>query len=204
MFTINAARRLIVAGQLSKQVLTAETMSQYLKRLKRLGLKSLGSGTYSEVFQHPKLNNVVVKVHQINGGFDAYTAFCQANTANPYVPKIFQVVSDPVGLERDGWGTNFTAVFMEKLRPLTTVEDKKFTAYIEGLVGINPSGKTLDYYAENSEFWKAVAKQKKDRDLAKILSWIFKTPGMHPDLYSSNVMKRGSQIILADPVVRGR
>ncbi len=210
MFKLKAAYRLL-----------AERKSEYIKRLKDMGIKPLGKGAFSDVFQHPTMPDVAVKIAVWNPGFMDYVHLCQQHPSNPYLLKILDVHDNPMGegfnFEGDAGDrpgrlgrTSSTIVFVEKLTPATKEQLKIFMAYCESLIGIKPTGHTFDemhgYDKEKTQkaFWSKLSKQTKDRNLQQFALWFMNALTRHnnriPDMHDENIMMRGSQPVFSDPV----
>lgn len=197
MIKIEAAQRLL-----------AESMISYLTRLKKMGIKQIGTGNYAHVFQHPTMPDVVVKLlTESDPGYESYVKFCQRNQSNKYCPKILEVVDASkvfdTSLMYSQRGLHL--VFMEKLTPITKAEYVKFFRYMASLYGstllVNDHRIAFEYMRPES-FWKSLASQSKDVDLAEVASFIlnaFHNPSLTVDLHDANIMKRGKQIVITDP-----
>jgi hypothetical protein len=71
-----------------------EHYRDYLARLKNRGIKTLGSGLHAEVFQHPTMSDVVVKMFDATDR--AYMYWLRTivrNQNNKYMPKIIPTVN---------------------------------------------------------------------------------------------------------------
>lgn len=198
MIQINAGARL----RAEQQVVMAESLKNYVKRLKKLGIKQLGGGKFGAVFQHPGEPNTVVKLlTRSDPGYMAYIKFCQKNKRNKYVPKIKKIVdaADTFDVEGAEDMSELQLVFMEKLEPL------HYNAYIDFGEHICKVSKVKERNIEvalmDIDTWKAAAKQTKDLDLAKLAKFIVKTvgPKAHLDMHDENMMARGQQAIITDP-----
>jgi len=185
-----------------------------------MGLKQLGKGKWSYVFQHPTLPSVAVKVNEFDHGFSAYAEFCLANPKNPYLLRIFEISSKPKGkgFHYEGpWGdlsgaegkSSSNIIFMEKFRPASQEELQKFKAYCEELAGIKKTGNTFphlrnyDEQLEQIHLWRSLSKQTKDRNLKQFAQWFVHyvdTKGT-PDINDENIMMRGSHPVFSDPTL---
>lgn len=116
-----------------RDIISEETVKDYTERLvKTLGIKELGSGFYSSVFQHPIYRNVAVKLcRRRDPASISYLRKAAENPDNPWFPKVIsihKVTFHPEGTskrkaERDLYGDlqNYLThiVFMQKLKPVT-------------------------------------------------------------------------------------
>jgi hypothetical protein len=181
-----------------------------------MGLKHLGKGYSADVFQHPTMPDVAVKVFIYDPGFATYAKFCAQHESNPYLLKIFDYHNDPKGFNFEGSEgdkpnglTSANIVFVEKLQPASSAAIKHFTAYCEQLAKFPATGKTLGYYADygneklNLRLWAALAQQGRDRELQQFARWYnkqIKGDDHIPDVHDSNVMVRGTQMVFSDPI----
>lgn len=205
---INAATRL-----------KAERRTEYVQRLKNMGIKHLGKGAWADVFQHPTMKDVVVKISTWDPGFSAYTKFCTDHPNNPYLLKIISLHEKPMGegfnyegssgdTAGPGGRTSSVITFIEKLAPVSRTGVLRFVALCEELAGLPPTGKTFNYYADygneklNDRLWAALSKQSQDRNLQQFAAWYVKriAAGSIPDVHDGNVMMRRNQIVFSDPL----
>lgn len=91
---------------------TGESLTDYLVRLsKTSGIQKLSGGAFSQVFQHPAKENVVVKVvSNLDISYNAYLTWCTENQHNPFVPRILESWEYPDAKEP------FRILFLEKLK----------------------------------------------------------------------------------------
>lgn len=180
----------------------AEHLKDYVKRLKKLGIKQLGSGNFADVFQHPTMPNVVVKLlTESDKGYEAYVKFSQKNKSNKYVPKILQVVEADKAFDKKGEYDmgDLRLIFMEKLEPIHYNKYVDFGEHILKVSGVKAPNVEKALMDVNT--WKKAAAQKKDPDLAAIAKFIVKTQGgaVQLDMHDGNMMMRGSSVIITDP-----
>lgn len=136
--------------------------------------KQIGSGLFAVVLKN-KTYPYVLKIYDKNDtGYKHYLDFCIKNQDNPYVPKI---KGRPVSI-RD---TRYMVIRIETLEPINKGDMRTFYILWEGV----RNGTTTD------------------RNLKKVIDFIemMKTdPGIHFDLHQGNVMKRGNQLVVTDPL----
>lgn len=219
---INASQRLLAsecsiefAGQgelinAAVHEIVAERLQNYVKRLKKLGIKRLGGGSFANVFQHPTLPDVVVKLLVENDwGYEQYVKFSQKNPANKYVPKILQVVNADQAFDKkhEADVENLRLIFMEKLQPaldddyLEFANDCSATLYLKGNANFARMDSAINYMNSVST-WVQLSTQKKDPQLAALAQFIVKTRGKRGaalDMHSGNIMMRGNQVVVTDP-----
>ncbi len=207
MLKIEAAGRLV----------QSETMYQYETRLtKELGLKPLGWGACSVVFQHPTIPEVAVKIYQRDKAFDSFIKFCTAHKANSYLPRIDSVynvsstgellqIFDSTGAKPDKkFKKAMTILFMEKLTPVDKDTNCKFVDYLFSLLGKKSPHTTVEKFLANNSFWYALGRQKRGPDLAEFCAWyvdgvLNKHLGIN-DIGDNNIMRRDNQIVFIDPM----
>lgn len=180
----------------------AEHLKDYVKRLKKMGIKQLGSGRFADVFQHPTMPNVVVKLLTENDrGYEAYVKFSQKNKNNKYVPRILQVVEADDAFDKKGQYDmgNLRLIFMEKLEPIHYNKYIDFGEHVLKCAGIE--AKNMETSLMEISTWQKCANQKEDRDLAAVAKFIVKTQGgdIEIDIHDDNVMMRGSNPVITDP-----
>lgn len=180
--------------------LLAETLEDYVTRLGRLGISQLGKGGFAQVFQHPTMPNVAVKLLvEQDPGYERYLKYCETKgKSNPYCPKILQVVKAEKIFD-DTWDPDMVLVFMEKLTPITQQEFNTFHQYASSLANlpIMHSNNLCD-----SRTWHLLSKQKEDLPLAalaKALYVMYASDQEDFDLHKANIMKRGHQLVITDP-----
>lgn len=188
----------------------AESFQDYSDRLvKEFNIKSVGTGNFSEVFQHPKMKNVVVKVFIHDKGYEEYLSWCLKNQKNKFVPKIYKVEQRDAGqttkINRgitSPLGNTYTFVFMEKLN----VAKKSVLLKFLNSLGVIPRLPFQEHHTNLSGLWKDhwgfVAKNSTDKDLRSLARFLSSCAGnldMHDD--NNNVMQRGSdQLVFVDPI----
>lgn len=190
--------------------LIAETLKEYVKRLRNDGVEFLGKGSLATTFVHPKHKNIAVKLYTANSGFDVFLRFCLANPQNPYCPKIYEVTTVEKALDTElpkgPSRVPLKAVFMERLRPLRASEYKKFALEVGHLGGLSWPSTTLMSYGK--DVWPKVAAQKQDPNLAKVARWLCKTVyysrnrKFMSDVHEQNLMARLSDghVVFSDPI----
>jgi hypothetical protein len=200
---VNASARLVSATRM----VIAERLQEYVKRLKKLGIKQLGSGNFADVFQHPTMPNVVVKLlTEHDRGYEAYVKFAQKNKSNKYVPRILQVVDADKAFDKKGEYDmgDLRLIFMEKLEPIHYNKYIDFGEHVVDCAGIKAKkGEHINVEKALMDLatWKACAAQTKDKDLAAVAKFVVKTEGgpVQLDMHDGNMMMRGSQVIITDP-----
>lgn len=194
----------------AQRLLVAETLSEYTRRLRKLGIKEIDRGEYGIVFQHPTLKDVVVKLlGEADPDYMDWIHFCQKNQNNPYVPKIHKVTKKTNVFDLGDSGMysgslpHLYLIFMEKLKPLSNAEFTKFGAYVAGLAHTVPDRGSFVArdITDSAKLWTAVSRQKKDQTLANVAKIIARkgTAGVLLDIHPGNIMKRGTQIVITDP-----
>jgi len=177
-----------------------------LKKLKVMGWKKIGEGTYSYVFENSEKPYILKVNKREDKGFMAYAELIK-KSRNPHFPKI----SDRKSLEVedvDGYRRIFQVYLIEKLRVMPAREaidvsydlerivlypyhtlEQVFTNSVRGAVG-NIGGKVPDYLRRNPLLVTA----------CQIVGRHMKTFGMRSDLHEENIMERADgTTVITDP-----
>lgn len=201
MIEIKASQRLTA----SAKMLVAETMSSYVKRLKKLGIKQIGVGEGAYVFQHPGEPDTVVKLAKYEDPtYERFIKMCQQNRTNVYLPRVKDVVSEDVFTGGDD--PKMYLVFMDKLRAIKESEYEKFGLHVIAVANASLGSEKYgtqgtQYDLETPDLWAAVSKQKNDPALAKVAAFIYgESKVARIDLHMGNIMMRGSQPVIVDPL----
>lgn len=198
------------AALLSKEAITEEALKPYLDRLtSKEGIKKLGGGAFSQVFQHPHYGNVVVKVYTDKDDvYKRYVAWCMKHQSNPYVPKIVEQVSykSPDTKEK------YHIVFMQKMTPVNTVGKlisllvkalQLDTKAAEDLPFMTAFGQEVDAKGMFDDYKlidKYVKLGRADKDFTEVWKHIRTYGADKFDLHKGNVMLRDGHLVLTDPV----
>lgn len=190
-----------------KRSVKEETQPEYFKRLQdELGIKRLGKGAFSHVFQHPTHPDVAVKVFTSSDeAYAAYLRYVQKRQHNKYLPKILSVHEHTHVPSKDDTRSEvdrlvddkYTIVFMEKLRPATEKDVQVFLDHVQDLIGVKYTSMQAI-----GEKWQDLADQTQDPDLAQLAkAMVVMNNRYFVDLRGEkNVMMRGKQIVFTDPV----
>lgn len=200
-----------------------EQVDDYVKRLtKSLDIKTLGKGAFSTVFQHPVYHNVTVKLtrdpdpHHI-----LWLREAEKHQGNPWFPKIIGIHKvmfhsddlDKKTVKRDEAhdaaleGRHL--IFMQKLRPMTRVEDRNLARYLlsqmqeeeryDRLRLMSPKQSVDELY---DGIWEDIVKHSKDKHLVELAKVLVKVGA--DDLHRGNIMMRddgsSSHPVVTDPV----
>jgi len=178
------------------ELLTEEPLAAYVSRLaKKHGIKELGSGMFSKVFQHPKLGDVVVKVvSNRDRNFLRYLTWAIEHQDNPYVPKLLDLRVQPG--RKQG---KYTIVFMEKLRPITP---SRLRPKLAKLFGREDAFKLLSSDRADVTYRllrRAVEGGDLDPHLEELIKYLLDEHEQF-DMHEGNFMLRGNQLVFTDPV----
>lgn len=198
------------AALLPKEALAEEALKPYLDRLvSKEGIKKLGGGAFSQVFQHPHYGNVVVKVYTDKDTvYKRYVAWCMKHQSNPYVPKIVEQVSykSPDTKEK------YNIVFLQKMTPVNTVGKlisllvkalQLDTRAAEDLPFMTAFGQAVDAKGMFDDYKlidKYVKLGRADKDFTEVWKHIRTYGADKFDLHKGNVMLRDGHLVLTDPV----
>lgn len=172
-------------------MLSDESKSDYVHRIRDdLGLTMVGRGFNAHVFQHPAIDDMVVKVVvDHDKGYFYYFRWVLKNQNNPFVPKIYDIrkiqCTNP---EADG--PKYSIIFMEKLEHIDDYEYHEFMAEMEC---IDPKHYTTDDIAHARD-------HSRNDHLRAVLTHLMNRP-TSIDFHKGNFMKRGKQIVIIDPLV---
>lgn len=187
--------------------LSEEALAAYLNRLtSKEGIKKLGGGAYSQVFQHPHYGNVVVKVYTDRDTvFKKYAAWCMKHQSNPYVPKIIEQVK----YKSPETGEKYNIIFIQKMSPIKT-SGKLVSLLVKALQLDTKSAEDLPFMMafgetgkEQEDFKmidKSIKSGKGDKDFREVWAHIRTYGPGKFDLHPGNVMLRDGQLVLTDPV----
>jgi hypothetical protein len=188
-----------------RQLLTSEGFEDYRWRLLESGVGVVDWGFYSQVFQHPTLDNIVVKVFTNNDQpYWRYVKWCVKHQHNPFVPQILDVVK--VKCPRQSYGI----VFLEKLKPIRKAP--QLVKLLASTINFtNRELKLLDrYFAEHSMIRifslieRVVKRGKASDDFTQVWQQIERQGSSKFDLHHGNAMLRGHQLVITDPVSNSR
>lgn len=169
-----------------------ETITEYRKRLHDMGIKRLGSGLFSTVYQHPTLQNMVVKMIVRNDPmYIEYAQKC-SRLDNPWLPKIYGIEYAKV-LKR-GKEITVAFVFLERLKRASRVEQQQAAEKITGndydWCGLYPHWDSFN--------WRLISANHKDENV-KTVARLFDAIDVN-DIHEENVMMREDQLVFTDPV----
>lgn len=182
--------------------LAEEALGAYFKRLvKKNKITKLGGGAFSQVFQHPQFRNVVTKVFTGKDTvYKRYLMWCMKHQNNPYAPKII----DKVDYESPD-GEQYTIVFLQKMRK---VGERGFVNMLptlfpgikdEELEDLKQAIKDYDMIDTFNEL-DSLIQTYGDEHFSEIWKHIKSYGKKKFDLHPGNVMLRGTQLVLTDPV----
>lgn len=194
-----------------QELLREESLHDYLTRLvSREGIKRLGGGAFSQVFQHPQFHNVVAKVYSGKDTlFAKYVQWCLKHQNNPYVPKIIEevVYHDP---DPKAKIKSYRIVFMQKMMKIKT-----WAAFVAafalalGLDATNNDEKEIidelmadkyDMFILITAVKRAFELGKGDKHFVEVWKHILSYGVWNIDLHQGNIMLRGKQLVFTDPV----
>lgn len=182
----------------ARLMLTAEAYWEYVKRLiKDLKIKQIGEGAYSQVFQHPKLKNIVVKLVLHDEEYLKFARFAMDNPKNPWLPRIAAI--EPIKFDgfRLSNSSNSYLVFLEKLQPASFELQKSLIWKLVDTYELHIHASIHKWFSKSS--WKKLALNSKDPGLAQFAAFAAKNFNQL-DINSENVMARGRQLVFTDPI----
>lgn len=136
--------------------------------------KQVGSGLFAMVMKNDKYPYVLKIYDRNDTGYKHYLDFCLKNQDNPYVPKI---KGRPTPINK----TKYMFIRLEALQPVTSGEARAmFNAYESVKMGTS-TNKNLKKVVDFVEMMRS-------------------EPDIHFDLHQGNIMKRGNQLVITDPL----
>lgn len=200
--------------------LTAEAYFDYIKRLLSLGYTKLGSASMASVFLSPVDPNVAVKVFKTqDAAYRQWLEVIASYPNNPYLPKITSIHyfknSPGIGI-----------AFMERLRPMPKTNkewwrlDLVLRSHIPEDSLLRPPKGIKDGKRRHILAWslstqwpiviQAAAIASKAGEVKpefvqalKLIGRASRGKNNFVDIYHSNVMLRGPQLVFTDPVNTG-
>lgn len=170
--------------KLPERIKPQGTLEAYSAKLYAEGYREIGRGLFSDAWAK---DNVVVKVARNDMGYDRFLEYALAYQHNPYFPKIYHVARYE-GVE--SWNNPYgyaTVVTMEKLR---SVENTKKGRKTSDRVELDAEGVSKVPFDNSPEY----------REAMKVLKEL-KKEVRRIDLHDGNIMYRGKQLVITDPVV---
>lgn len=173
--------------------MTLETIDQYVKRLKRSGVKELGRGFFSKVFAHPHTDTVAVKLTcKVDRRYINYAKKCQQLQENVWLPKVMSINSVRFS------NAQRHLIFMERLAPAKAHHVKKAIQQILAGTTVTNTRKFKTFHDFSADIWSRVAAQSPSAHIRELAQIMYR---LRPDdLHNGNVMMRGEQLVFTDPV----
>lgn len=161
------------------------------------GMDLIGDGLYSRVYSSDKHDFVIKVTKGIDKGYWHFiNAVRMLGEGNPYLPRIHKVVA----FKENGFDNILCyATFMEKLKPT-----KKRTSWADAGTSGDMAAKAVRNAVSNAKHCNDWPVRKDKRDLIALLliardqydaSWF--------DFHQGNVMLRGRQLVITDPIACG-
>jgi hypothetical protein len=196
----------------------------YLARLKNLGIETLGRGLHAEVFQHPTMPDVVVKMFDATDR--AYMHWLRTIVRiqnNKYVPKIIPTVNGKFVHRYLRHGSSASTIptstahkyyfiFMRRYDPISREQIAEFSDYIVSTMPevrgvhamrLRDSIKQYQYIPKYAESWKLIADYSTDPELRQIAEILYKADNNYViDLHEGNIMwdSKLKTVIFTDPL----
>lgn len=179
-----------------------DLLNQYTQRLIKLhGIKRIGKGAFADVFLHPTLPNVAVRVSDMVDANNDWLLLSKRMKNNPWMPTVFETCTAKVERPGGHGHLKFFLAFVERLKP------------VPSLSGINPVLKHIveaiefDYDAElpileaHRTKIGLLLEEFHDPMLSQAIDLVYKGPARsaHLDLGPRNWLRRGSQLVINDP-----
>lgn len=171
-----------------KRKIDVHNISEYMQRKVAEGWKVLNdSGSYGIIFHHPNFK-YIIKIGEVIGNIvskDPYLSFIKkARLCNSHWFPVFHdiIIIDPVDRQK------FFVVVMERLAPMTRHTRVMYEAFCEQVYKWNDESLRHHRHFYSDEFHK----------VALVLTKLFRK--FDEDLHDENVMFRGKQLVIIDPV----
>lgn len=167
------------------------------KRLEECGYRKIGRGAYATVWGAPGVDHVYkIGLTDENEGYLRFlTAVRQSKEPNPYLPNVeaVQFVEGKVS------SLNAFVAKLERLEELS-MNEMDLAAHLLDFVTIQAEGRNskeqfrrvnrLGFVSFDNAFLKAI----------ELIFNIIRKNCVEPDLHGGNVMRRGRQLVITDPI----
>jgi hypothetical protein len=165
-------------------------MMEFEKYMEGLGFHVLGTGWFSAVFSHPKLN-YVLKVANLDGAYRKFVEYAFANSNNPHLPRfkgqLMQVTSDVFMIRMEMLNEIDPSTYDDSVNPCFAAAQ----AICNGAYGAEPDNSLTRTFVDIIGKLKGV--------LVKAGRWPAKQ--IRLDMKEDNVMCRADgTIVVTDPV----
>lgn len=194
--------------------------------MKRLGWKVIGYGAFADVYEKPGVNYVVKLFTETDTSYMKFIKMVLANP-NPHFPKFYgkpvplsisnERRSDILPSVKDRYSaeTGLIAIRMERLQEFFSSHSGDAAALSEADPETSLFRKFITYYISNQTHHDHVSPETRAalaeaideeygadmlRALESIGKMMMENPEISLDLYETNVMMRGSTIVITDPV----
>lgn len=176
---------------------TTETAEQFTKRLRNMGYRCIGTGAFAAVYARPG-DDVVIKVGR-EGEADPWVHYAHAvrsSKRNPWLPEVNKVALFHCStVTQCDHSARYYVAEIERLKPINTGRNRDHRDILSGLESV------WDIVNDVSE--RALAAFGLNRDLTAAFSLISKVQRQtrsSRDIHSGNVMLRGEQFVITDPL----
>ena len=159
------------------------------------GYEQLGSGAFANVFQRKSRPNEVIKLFGTSdNAYADYLKFVMKHQNNPHFPKVF---GKPMKIT-----STYYAVKLEKLEPYDKNNNlhKAIELALKLSTYLGPNDSPEDIKTHEPEYDKILDSKPKLKEAIFHLAQ-FKNKSIYDwDIHSGNVMWRGNDIVLTDPI----
>lgn len=189
---------------------------RHLKLIDRVlepyGFSSLGEGAFAHVYYHPNLDYVLKVFNRLDYGYLTFLRYAMANQGNPALPKI---IGQPKKLSTDKKSdpelralADWYFVRMERLEPLDISPASEFfggmiqfvnKVVLRRTTSDDPKLMVTAETLKRIQTWEAGFPELAQvmRDLEELTE---RGGEFGFDLHEGNLMKRGNQIVVTDPL----
>lgn len=174
------------------ELMMPKTIPSAGKILKKAGYAAKGDGTYAKVYQGPNSNYVLKLFKNKDLGYITYINAIK-DKSNKYFPRVFGKIINV--------NDKYSAIRLEPLQKLNYKTDFEFySAVHDYIIGITRQHS----YISTDDFKRAqdfVNNDPELKDACELISNIIKSNNkFYPDAHEENIMLRGSQYVIIDPI----
>lgn len=179
-----------------------DLLNQYTQRLIKLhGIKRIGKGAFADVFLHPTLPNVAVRVSDMTDANNDWLTLAQDHQSNPWMPKVFELRTAKVARPGGHGELEFFVAFVERLKPVTSLSGlSPVLRHIVEAIEFDHD-ESLPLKPRQREKVKLMLEEFHDPMLTTAIDLVFTGPKRpaHLDLGTRNWLRRGTQLVINDP-----
>lgn len=165
--------------------------------LSKYGYKGIGKGGRGSVYMNPNTKKVL-KVFSRDSQYIKWIEFAKQHQTNPWVPKFR---SNLIPLKKQGNATrtnnepsDIYGIALEQLTPMPSDSELPFI-----IVVLLNNYKDPDWNPSVTSYFKEFKQLLADPQFMEVAEFLSQHPD-HVDLATSNLMLRGNQVVITDPL----